>query len=90
MKTIDEHYSTLCDRAHEQTVALGNQFTAIIDGLDEDGEECKMRPCGIRKESDGRSVFVFAEPGVEHALQIVYVDAILALADLIRREVPVT
>ena len=89
MKTLDQHYSDLCDRAQEQAEALGNQFAAILDGEDEDGEECTLRLCGVRVEKDGRRAMVFMDPAATHARQIVYVDDILALADLIRREVVV-
>jgi len=90
MKTIDEKYRNLADSARDQAEELERIFSDIIDGQDEEDEPCRERPCGIRKEPDGRSVFVFAEPGIQNARRIVYVDAILALADLIRREVPVT
>jgi len=89
LKTIDQHYSDLCDSAQEQAEALGNQFAAILDGEDEDGEEYAMRLCGVRTETNGRRAMVFMDPAAPHARQVVYVDNILALADLIRREVVV-
>ena len=90
MKTLDEHYRALADSACAQAEELEQMFMDIIDGRDEEDEPCLVRLCGIRQEPDGRSVMVFAEPGVTHARQIIYVDAILALADLIKREVNVT
>jgi hypothetical protein len=86
MKPIDETYRDLADRAQAQCEALGDQMSAVIDGEDDDGEACEMFLAGCRKEPDGRTVLVFGEADVPNGRTVVYVDAVLALADLIRRE----
>lgn len=48
-------------------------------------DACEERLCG-RTRRDGREALLFAEPGVGNHRQVVFVDAILELAALIRRE----
>lgn len=86
MKPIDHHYRDLADKAADQAEAIGNQMTAIIDREDEDGNDFDGWMAGVRAEPDGRTVLVFCESDVSNGRTIVFVDAILALADLIRRE----
>lgn len=86
MTTIDEKYRDLADRAQQQCEALGDQFSAVIDGEDEDGDPIEMTMDGVRTERDGRRVIQFSEVDVPNGNIVVYVDAILELADLIRRE----
>lgn len=86
MQTIDEKYRDLADRAQQQCEALGDQFSALIDAEDEDGEPVEITMDGVRTEADGRRVIQFSEADVPNGRTVVYVDAILALADLIRRE----
>jgi hypothetical protein len=85
LKPIDEHYRDLAVQATDQCEALARQMDAVLDGEDEDGEPCGERLCG-RSRRDGREALIFAEPGVRHQRQVVFVDAILELAALIRRE----
>lgn len=85
LKPIDEMYRDFCDCAVEQCAALGAQMNAIIEGEDEYGNDFDGWMNGTRREPDGRVVMVFLERG-ETQRQVIYVDAILALADLIRRE----
>ena len=86
MQTIDEKYRSLADRAQQQCEALGDQFSAVIDECDDEGEPLEMQFDGVRVEKDKRIVMQFSEPDVGNSNIVVYVDAILALADLIRRE----
>jgi len=91
LKTIDQHYQELACRAHEQAEALADKFMQIIDDCDEDGAPDPDRLCGVRKETDGRRTMVFADPDMKGRSSVIFcVDAILDLADLIRREVVVT
>lgn len=86
MKTRDEAIRDMADRAADQCEVLANKLTAIIDGEDEDGEADADRLRGIGYDK-GRAGLIFAEDGVDHARTWVYVDAILALAKLLRGEV---
>ena len=86
MKPIDETYRDLADRAADQAESIGNQMTAIIDREDDEGNDFDGWMVGVRKEPDGRTVLVFCDRDVTNGRTVVYVDAILALADLIRRE----
>lgn len=85
LKPLDEHYRDLAEQAASQAEALAAQMNAVVDGEDEDGEPCRDRLCGVGWR-EGRSVLLFAEPGVTNGRQVIYVDAILALARLIDRE----
>ena len=87
LKTIDEHYRDLADRAEQQCAELGNQMTAIIDEADDDGEPYAEKLCGIGRDKDGRAQLVFADPdGSTNRRTILYVDSIIELAKLLMRE----
>lgn len=85
MLTLDERMRDLADRAADQCEALANKLTAILDGVDEDGEDEPETLRGLATDK-GRLGLIFAEAGVSHRRTWIYVDAILALANLIRRE----
>ena len=85
MTPIDERMRDLADRAADQCEALANKLTAILDGVDEDGDDEPETLRGFGRDKD-RVGLIFAEDGVSHRRTWVYVDAILALANLINRE----
>lgn len=80
MLTLDERMRDLADRAADQCEALANKLTAVLDGID---EAETLRGLGSDK---GRAGLIFSEDGVSQRRTWIYVDAILALADLIRRK----
>lgn len=88
MLTRDEHIRDLADRAADQCEALANKLTAVIDGEDEDGEPETETLRGIADDK-GRAGLIFAEDGA-NGRTWVYVDAILALARVIKGEPEVT
>jgi len=89
MKTRDEAIRDLADHAKDQCEALTEKMEAIIDGFDFDGDSDRERLCGITRDRDGRSMLAFAEPVINGPRTVVYVDAILALAELLNGEVEV-
>ena len=86
LKTKDEVIRDLADQARDQSDALGAKMTAILSGIDEDGDEDLDRICGITRDKDGRSMLVFAEYGATTRRFVIYVDSILALAKMLNGE----
>jgi len=85
MTPIDERMRDLADQAADQCEALANKLTAILDGVDEDGEDEPETLRGLVTDK-GRLGLIFAEGGVSHRRTWIYVDAILALSEMIKRE----
>jgi hypothetical protein len=85
MTPIDERMRDLADQAADQCEALANKLTAILDGVDEDGEDEPETLRGLATDK-GRLGLIFAEGGVSHRRTWIYVDAILALSEMIKRE----
>ena len=86
MVTIDQHYQDLAMRAADQAEALSSKMQAINEGYDDDGEPETERLCGVLREKDGRTTMVFADTAAPRQRTVIYVNAILDLADMIRRE----
>ena len=86
LKTKDEAMRDMADDAKAQCEVLGDKLTDMLDGIDEAGEVENDRLCGITKDSKGRAMLVFAEPGERGRRTVVYVDSILALARLLSGE----
>jgi hypothetical protein len=89
MKTRDEAIRDYAHGAAEQCEALAEKMMHVIDGMDDDGDPETEALRGIARDPDGRSMLVFAEPGVTNARSVVFVDDILALAKLLNGEVQV-
>lgn len=90
MKTRDEAIRNLADHAKDQCEALSRKMGAVIDGLDDEGEQEDEKLRGIGRDRSGRAQLVFAPYGPALGQRtIVYVDAILALAKLLNGEVQV-
>jgi hypothetical protein len=85
MLTLDERMRDLADRAADQCEALANKLTAVLDGIDEDGDDEAETLRGLGSDK-GRAGLIFSEDGVSQRRTWIYVDAILALANLIRRQ----
>ena len=81
-QTIDEAYEQVAERAGGQIAALLDAFQEIEEPSDDAPESLQ----GITKDRDGRAMLVFQSPDTPRQRSIVYVDAILDLANLLRRE----
>lgn len=95
MMTIDAKYADLADRVVEQAVEISNAFDRIEDpeGWNEDRPEdavdLSIAPellRGVSRGRDGRAYLIFQSEDTPRQRRIVYVDAILELANLINRE----
>jgi hypothetical protein len=81
--TIDEEYQQLAELAQAQCEALDLQIQRNEDDLNPDEPE-KLR--GISQDKYGRAYLVFQADDSPRERQIIYVDAIMDLANLLRRE----
>jgi hypothetical protein len=82
--SIDERYAGLAERAEEQCGELIKAFERIEDPEDPSIEPERL--VGIRREKNDRSALIFQSEDTPKQRTVVYVDDILKLAALIRRE----
>lgn len=80
---IEDSYAQLAEFARTQCEALVEQIERNEDDLNPDEPE-KLR--GISRDNKGRAYLAFSSDDRPRERQIIYVDAIMDLADLLRRE----
>ena len=85
--TIDDQYEQLAELAHAQCEEIEKTFQ-IINDPEDPSDEAPERLQGITRTSPpmDRAALVFQSPDTPRQRRLVYVDAILDLADLIKRE----
>lgn len=86
MESIEQAYLRLAGSAALQCDALAEKLEEVIDGEDAEGLPCLDRLLGIRSEPDGTAVLVLQDPDTPRIRSLLRVDAILALAGMLRRE----
>lgn len=83
--TIEETYEQMAELAQGQVKALMEKFEEIRDPEDP-SDEAPEALQGITQDKNGRAMLVFRSQDAPRQRSIVYVDAIMDLADLLRRE----
>ena len=82
---IAEHYQNMDELAQAQCAALFDQLNGTDDEDFDPSDEPQVLQ-GISRDNKGRAYLVFASDYRPREHQLIYVDAILNLADLLRRE----